>query len=196
MADFGIRQAYNPTEDQRKVIKFVYQDRYEAMKTSKDRQQAEKMWDIAEKSYEMWREAKKKDQWQSNHVVSMTFSVIETALSEIATQDLRPLILPRGKEDEGKAKIMNYIWDYTWEVADGDLNLFNILKDSLVFGTGIGMEYYWEDKRNVNTTTIKDNKEVAGQSETTVYDDCYLEGVKLQDFFSDYTFKFWLRIIL
>jgi hypothetical protein len=186
--NFGIRQAYNPDEEERKKIKFVYSDRYEAMKTSKDRIDAMRMIDKAEKLYEMWREDKKKDQWQSNHTVPMTFSIVETALAEIATQDLRPLILPRGKEDEGKAKVMSYIWDYAWEVSDGDLNFFNILKDSLVNGTAIGQEYYLEDKRNVNTISIgKDNKEIAGQKTTTVYDDCYLEAVKIQDFFVDET---------
>jgi hypothetical protein len=183
---FGIRGSYNPSDEERDTVKFIYADRYEKMKTSKDRLDAVKFWDKAEKQYEMWREDRKG--WQSNHVVPMTFSVIETALAEIAPQNLRPVILPRGKEDEAKATIMKYIWDYCWEVSDGDINFFNILKDALMFGTGIGQEYYWEDKRIVNNTTLdKNNKEIVGQKETTVYDDCYLEAVKLQDFFVDET---------
>jgi hypothetical protein len=46
------------------------------MKTSDDRQKAEKIWDRAEKQYESWREDKGKNKWQSNHVVPITFSVV------------------------------------------------------------------------------------------------------------------------
>ncbi len=184
--DPKIRLEYNPDKKERETIRFIYDDRYKAMKESEDRTKAEKVWDKAEKLWEAYRDDKKKDQWQSNHVTMETFSIVETALSEITKQNMRPIILPRGKEDEAKATIMQYIWDYTWETSNGDLQLYNILKDSLMFGTGIGQEYYWKDRRLVNNTTVgKDKKEEQTESEIFAYDDCYLEVVKLQDFFVD-----------
>lgn len=183
--DKGIRSIYNPSDEEKDKIKFIYDDRYRAMKDSKDRQDLMKKMDKFEKQYEAFREDRRKDKWQSNHVVLTTFAVIETALSEITKQNIRPIILPRGKEDESKAKIMQYVWDYAWECSNGDLAMYNILKDALMFGTGIGQEYYWQDKRKVQTSKVVGKKEEKGEEEMLAYDDCFLEVVKLQDFFVD-----------
>ena len=181
----GIRLIYNPSDSDKDCIRFVY-DRKRQMEDSEDRQKAMKVFDKAEKLYEAWREDRQKGKWQSNHVTMEVFSVIETALSEITKQNLRPIILPRGKEDEGKAKLMGYIWDYAWEVSDGDLAVYNLIKDALMFGTAIGQEYYWQDRRLVQTTEVgKNKKEEKVEHEVYDYDDVYLEVVKLQDFFVD-----------
>lgn len=180
-----IREVYTPSDEEKAKIRKIY-DRYRDMRESDDRTKAEKVWDKAEKDYETWRENKGKDQWQSNHVVPMTFSIVETALSEIVKQNTRPIILPRGKEDVAKAKIMSYIWDYAWEVSDGDMQLYNVVKDALMFGTGIAQEYYWQDKRLITNTSLgKDNKEEKKEHEVYAYDDVYMEVVRLQDFFVD-----------
>ena len=181
-----IRKIYNPDDEEKEVIKFIYDDRYEAMKTSEDRLKADKIWDKAEKQWEALREDKAKDTWQSNHITPETFSVVETAMSEMIKQNIKPIILPRGKEDEARARVMSYIWDYAWEVSDSDTAVYNILKDALMFGTGIGQEYYWKDRRMVGSITVnKDKKEEYKEHETFAYDDVILESVKLQDFFVD-----------
>lgn len=181
-----IRKIYNPDDEEKECIKYVYDDRYEAMKSSEDRVQAEKMWDKAEKQWEAWREVKGKDNWQSNHVTQETFSVVETALSEIVKQNVKPIILPRGKEDEARARVMSYIWDYAWEISDSDTAVYNIVKDALMFGTGIGQEYYLKDRRMVGGISVNDdNKEEYSEHEIFAYDDVILESVKLQDFFVD-----------
>lgn len=180
----AIRNQYDPPENEYEEIRMVYK-RLQTMRESDDRQKAEKIWDKSEKQYENYRSEKVNDQWQSNHVVPMTLAVVETALSEIVDQQIRPIIKPRGPEDVPKAKVMQHVFDYAWEVSDSDLQLVNVLKDTLIFGTGIAQEYYWKDRRIIGDIQIKKGKETSEDREVFDYDDVYMEVVRLQDFYVD-----------
>jgi len=179
-----IRTDYNPSEAERETIKFVYNRKFD-MESSPDRQDAMKDADKWEKQYEgrMGWKAKdsQKEEWQSRHTVPLSLSIVETALSELTEQNMRPLVLPRGTEDEAKARVMQRIFDYSWEVSDSDMLTYEALKDALMFGTAITQEYYLKDMKKITDT--KDGKE----SERTVaeYDDVMGEIVKLQDFYVD-----------
>lgn len=183
-----IRSVYNPTDEVKEKIKYVY-DRKRAMEEAEDRQSAAKNWDTWEIQYESMRKAKRADQWQSNHTVPMTFSVIETALSELSDQQVRPLILPRGAEDEAKARVMQRIFDYAWEISDSDLLSYDAMKDALIFGTAITQEYYWKDMRKISEMSAKRNGKKTdyedNEREVADYDDVAGEIVKLQDFLVD-----------
>lgn len=182
--DKKIRVIYNPTDEAKQTIRMVY-DRKHQMEDSEDRQKAESGWDKWEKQYEAWREKKVPDDWQSNHTVPLTTSVVETALSEMIRQNLRPFVLPRGLEDQDKAKVMQYIWDYAWDVSGGDVFMFNVIKDLLMFGTVIAQEYYRKEERKVGTTTMVKGKEETEYKTITEYDDVCSEVVRLQDFYVD-----------
>lgn len=184
-----IRKSYNPSDEIKEKIRYVY-NRKRNMEEAEDRQNSAKDWDKWEKQFESLREDRKADQWQSNHTVPMTFSVIETALSEITDQQVRPLILPRGAEDEAKARIMQRIFDYTWEVSDSDILLYDAIKDALIYGTAITQEYYWKDMRKISELTAKKSGketkvEEGEEREVADYDDVAGEIVKLQDFYVD-----------
>ena len=182
----AIRAVYNPKGKEADARKWVY-DRFLAMKDSPDRKEAEKNWDRWEKQWEAMRKDKeRRDEWQSNHFVPLTTAIVETALAEIVDQTPQPLILPRSSEDAPRATVMSHIFKYTWDVADGDSELYNVMKDALIFGTGIAQEFYLKDRRLIRNLKIgKDNKEEYVEEETFDFDDCYMEVVKLQDFYVD-----------
>src|SRR4030042_70932 len=180
-----IRSYYKPNDKEKDALKWVYK-RYQDMKDSPDRKEAEKNWDKWEKQWEAHRSIRNAKEWQSNHYVPLTTSIIETALAEIVDQTPQPLILPRGAEDQPKAMVMGHIFKYTWETADGDTELYNVIKDALIFGTGIAQEFYFKDRRFVKNNRLgKGEKEESEETETFDFDDCYLEAVKLQDFYVD-----------
>lgn len=183
----AIRKEYNPDDQEKQDINFVY-TRKRQMEESPDRIQALAKADKGRKAWESWREDKQADQWQSNHKVPMTFSVIETAHSEVIKLMLRPKIGPQGLEDEPRARIMSHMFNYTCNVSDFDVTIADIWQDSLIEGTAIAQEYYWVDKRLVQTVSIgEDKKEKTEEHEVVDYDDCYLESVRLADFFVDET---------
>lgn len=185
----GIRGIYNPTDEQRKTLAYVYSERFIAMRDSKDRQDSEKNWDRWEKQWEGYRVPQREsgqEEWMSNHVVPMTLSIVETALAEMTRQNFRPMVLPWGREDVPKAKVMEHIWDFIWSISGGDLTMYGIIKDLLMYGTAIGQEYYLKDRRMVKESKIDlKGRETTKEKEIFDYDDCMLEQVKLQDFYVD-----------
>jgi hypothetical protein len=180
----GIRAVYLPEGNESKMLQRVY-TRYNSMKDSPDRKVAEKEWTKGRKQWEAMREDRGEDDWQSNHYVPITTSVVESALSEVIDQSPKPLILPRGSEDIPKVTVMSHIYDYTWEVADSDLEFEDIVHDAFTEGTGIGQEYFFSDIRKIKTTK-KEGKNDEWEEENQIdYNDCYLECVKNDDFFVD-----------
>ena len=168
---------YNPEGAQKEARDWVYKRKL-AMEGSQDRQTAVKNAQKWRKQWEMFRKEKGKDDWQSNHVVPLTLATVETVLSEVIDKSPKPLILPRSSEDAPKARIMEHIFNYTWDIADGDIQLYDVLKDAFITGTGIAQEYYWKEPRKVFTS---DDKEEL----ITDFDDVYMECVKLEDFLPD-----------
>ena len=168
---------YTPQGEEKLARDWAYK-RYNQMKDAPERQRMEKKWDKYLAQWESLREEKDRDEWQSNHRVPLTTAIVETVLSEVIDQSPRPIIMPRGTEDAPKARVMSKIFDYTWETGDGDIAVYDILKDAFILGTGIGQEYYWREARKVYNDKGK---------EETVYDfdDVYLEPVRLQDFYVD-----------
>lgn len=180
-----IRDSYQATPEELEVIKHVYDRKYE-MESSPDRQDTMKDLDKWERQYEGrmgWKDRDaKKEEWQSRHTVPLTLSIIETALSEITDQTIRPLILPRGTEDEAKARIMQRIFDYAWEVSDSDMLEYEAIKDALTNGTAITQEYYLKDMKKV---TSQNSKGKETEKDVAEYEDVMGEIVKLQDFYVD-----------
>lgn len=190
---YGIRQIYNPPQAQKDTLKFVYKDRYMAMKQGSDRMEVEKLWDTWEKQAEGWRSERRRtsdgDQWQSNHVSPVTTSVIQTAVSEMVDQDMKPFYVPQGIEKQAKADLMQHVWDFGWDTARSDLMMYDVFIDMLGQGTAITQEYYRQEKRLVRDIVIGKDKTETEEKEREVYDydDVYGEIVRIQDFFIDET---------
>jgi hypothetical protein len=176
-----IRSVYNPQDKELETLQHVY-TRYYQMKDYrqgvKGPMNYDDAWDKWEKQWESYRPPKDEDDWTSNIYVPMTSSIVEAMLAEVIELNLRPFVVERGSEDAPKAHVINAIIDYTWEKAKSDVALFDIIKDAFIFGTGIGQEYYWRQPRTVKDEQGKDQ-------EVLEYDDCYLEPVRLYDFFID-----------
>lgn len=187
-----INKYYKPTEEEQKMREWVYQ-RYEQMKNNPERKAMEKEWEAGEKAWDAYRHERDDDEWQSNYYIPLTTSVVESVLAEFVDQRLRPDILPRGAEDAGKAKVMNHIFEYTWDIADGDMELFHVLKGTLIRGTGIAQEYYLKDRRlvkdiiNLQNNSKKRNRFEFESEEREVFefDGCMMEAVSLWDVFVD-----------
>jgi hypothetical protein len=171
----NIRKLYKPSDAEHDVLQHVYDRKRDMADT---RQPFEAQWDKCAKQWEAYREPKNADDWKSNIYIPMTTSIIEAQLAEIINQDMMPWVVARGAEDEPKAEVMNAILRYTWDVSKSNVALFQIIKDALIYGTGIGMEFFWREPRVIQT---KDGK----GKEVLEFDDCYLQPIKLEDFYAD-----------
>lgn len=190
-----ITKDYQPTDKEQNARKWVYK-RYYQMKDDPERQLMEREWDAGEKAWDALRSPKGDEDWESNYYIPLTTGVVESVLSEFIDQRIRPLILPRSNEDEPKARVMRHIYDFTWDVAGGDLELFDVLKGTLIRGTGIAQEYYLKDRRmvydivGINNLSKKDKKKgetgfATKEREVFEFDGCMMENVSLWDFYID-----------
>ena len=168
---------YNPQGEEKLARDWVYTRKHQ-MEDSQDRQKFLKQAELSLKAWEQIRPARDRDDWQSNHTVPLTLAIVETVLSEVVDQSPRPMILPRGSEDAPKARVMQRTFEYSWDVADGDLELYDVLKDTVILGTAIAQEWYWKEPRKIYNSE--------GKEETMYdFDDPYMESVYYADFFVD-----------
>src|SRR3990167_3868011 len=184
-----IRTVYKPLGKIAEDLKKVYL-RYSYMKAGRqiNGKNLETLWDRWEKQYESWRPPKNADDWQSNIVPPFTTTIVERSLGELIDQTLQPMIVPRGAEDAVRAKVLGYIKDYTWEIGDGDLELYASIKQALILGKTIWHETYWQDKRKVKLLKKFDfekNEEEYIEKEIYDFDDVYGENVDIRNFFID-----------
>ena len=184
-----INTKYNPSQKIQDDREHVYK-RYSYMKAGRtmNGMNIEGLWDKWEKMYESWRPNKAADDWQSNIVPPFTTTIVERSLAEIVDQTIQPMITPRGLEDAVRARVLNHIKDYTWEIGDGDLELYASIKQALILGKTIWHETYWQDKRKVKVLKkfdLKTNKEEYVEKEITDFDDVYGETIDIRNYFQD-----------
>jgi hypothetical protein len=180
-----INQIYKPPDGIQFDRRMVYR-RYAIMRDG--RGSLESDWQKWNKQYEADRPNRTSDDWQSNIIPPFTTTIVERSLAEIVDQTLQPQIVGRGPEDAIRARIMNYIKDYTWEIGDGDLELYASLKQALILGKTIWQEDYWQDKREVKVLkkfNLEKNEEEYVTKEVMDFDDVYGETINLIDFFID-----------
>lgn len=161
--------------------------RFALMKESRAQDGRETKWDNHQKQYEAWRPPKGM-QWQSNIVPPFTTSVVESGLSELIDQTLQPRVQARKRIDVPAATVINFIKDYTWEIGDGDIELYKSIKQALTLGTTFWQDYYWQEKRKVKII-VKYNPETGleeyEEKEIFDFDDCYGESVNIWDLWFD-----------
>jgi len=184
-----IRTEYEPKGKEYDVLKYVYRRYYDIFNDPKRNEIIGNI-DRWRRNWEALRTARDPDDWQANYFIPLTTSVVEQLLAEMIDQNPRPIILPRSRDDKPKSTVMRHIFDYSWEVADSDIELFDIIKDSLIEGTAIGQEYYFRDRRIIKRPARiekkGDKKEVVYEEVDEVdYDDVYLESVRNDDFYVD-----------
>lgn len=186
-----LRTDYKPSKEEEKIIKFVY-ERFYSMRDNPARVEMVKEWDKAEAAWDQAEIASQQfEEWQADYYVPLTTGIIEQILSEMVDQSPRPIILPLSGEDTPKATVMRHTFEYTWNVADGDEELENILKDCLIYGNGFAQEYYWKDRRMIRSLSgMKDGEKGARlpeykEVEIFEYDDCYMESVSPYELYFD-----------
>jgi len=185
-----INKRYKPSDKENDIREWVYK-RKKDMEEAPHRQQAEKKAESGEKAWEAYRQEKNENDWQSDYYIPLTTSVIESTLSEMVEQKIRPMVLPRGVEDAAAARVMNRVFEYSWDCSNGDLMLQDVLRSTLIRGTGFAQEYYLRDKRMVEDIINIEKKGKrkyhykTQKREVYEYDDVMAEEVSFWDMFVD-----------
>ena len=177
---------YTPTKAEQEKIKIVM-ERMEKMK--RKRRDYEKDWNDADKQRLMHRSNRPKDEWRSDLKLPDTFSVIETAKSEMVDQSPGIIYRPRESGDVLKATKLNKIFEYTWEKANGDLELMKFIDDTLVYGIGVGEEYWKHEvvtEKHIDEFDLEKMEPKSWEEkETVTYDDVFFSSIPVWSFYWD-----------
>ena len=180
------KMVYTPSETEKEKINMI-EERLEKMK--RKRQIYESDWNEADKQRQMHRTNRPKDEWRSDLRLPDTFSIIETAKSEMASQSPSIYYRPRESGDTEKAEKFNKIFEYTWEKGNGDLEFLEFIDDSLVYGLAIGEEYWRQDlveQKEIEDFDLEKFEPKKWKSkEKIIFDDVYFESIPIWSFYWD-----------
>jgi hypothetical protein len=84
----------------------------------------------------------------ANVNLPIEFATIENKMADMFSQKPVVQLLPQTKEDTRKVSLLKYIWDYVWNEADTDKELFHVGLASQIFGTG-----WWFEGLEMETYT-------------------------------------------
>ena len=111
--------------------------------------------------------------WQSNIFVPYTQAVVETLMPRVL--DARPDFNVQGRtaEDQAKAEKQQQLGDYIWEISKMDKTIEDLVRSSLIYGTGFLQAYWKKDVRKQKFLKTKDllkKKYEWKEEERTFYD--------------------------
>ena len=110
--------------------------------------------------------------WQSNIFVPYTQAVVETLMPRVL--DARPEFSVQGRtsEDQAKSEKQQQLGDYLWEISRMDSTTEDVVRSSLVYGTGFLQAFWKKDVRKQKFLTTKDitKKPSWKEEERTFYD--------------------------
>jgi hypothetical protein len=96
----------------------------------------EEIWERAYKLYRCYVNRDRRD-WRSKVFMPETFQTIETILPRMVAQLPRFLVNPRGPDDVSSAKVMEQLLEWSTQQSKLHLQLIDVFKDMLMYGTGI-----------------------------------------------------------
>lgn len=118
--------------------------------------------------------------WQANIFVPYIQAVVETLMPRVL--DARPEFTVQGRteDDQVKSEKQQQLGDYLWEISKMDKTTEDVVRSSLIFGTGYLQPYWKKDVRTHQFLTTKDlnsKKYVWKEKEKVFYDAPYAEWV-------------------
>src|SRR5690349_20509555 len=105
--------------------------------------QYKKDWDRWYRLYEGKHWSGSAREWQSQPVINLTFSVIETITSILTDSRPQVQVVPRAPENDRVALVLGHIVEWLWESNDLDIKLPKSVKNSLIFGNAF-LKVTWD----------------------------------------------------
>lgn len=118
--------------------------------------------------------------WQSNVFVPYIHSVVETMMPRVI--DARPefSVKGRSKEDQTKASVLQDLLNYNWEIGETDDTFEELVRSTLIHGTGF-LQTYWrkdeEKKKYLKTQDINSEDYDWEERTETTFDAPYVDWV-------------------
>ena len=192
----------NVLSDEELNLKDFVLRRYSAMRDARVAFETE--WEDNERSFIA--PFRSNDQYSSDINLPVEFSHVQHALSEVMDSPPKMVFSPKNKRGVEKLDIAQSTWDFAWEKADTDRQIFWLYASIFTNGTGVWFEGYSkvirksykkiglnkEDMQRLNFPEefLDDTSYV--EEDVVEYDDIYGEWVPNKEFYIDENAKtFW-----
>jgi len=180
-------RVYRPSKAEKEVVDNVYTRK---LKMESERQSEENRWDDWDYLYVS--AAEDVDDYRATINPPLTFSVIETAKTELINQRVRFQLNAKNLDFEENSQILEDIINkHIWHKADGDLEYMKMIHDTLLYGTAMMKVHYKKEMRTVQDIVDykvgRDGKEEKKYKKRLVidFDDVTFEHINIRDFYVD-----------
>ena len=184
------QSGWAPSESEQTKLSRLYR-RFQQMDDHRNALNVETDWDKWEKQSlpgETERPADLHIEHPSTLKSAITWASIQTIISMSVDQKPAIQLIASSKEDQKKARILQAVFDYTWDKGKGDIELYHLILSATRYGTGIWEEYYRADKRKVRQVKEfnPDTQEITiEEKEITDFNDVYGRSIDIRNFWVD-----------
>lgn len=182
----GHQYTYKPAgKDDRDARKRIW-DRYNAMKDSDQRKEAEKRWDLGDKMYSMWAPERDPDDWKADIILPDAFASVQTHMQETVTLRPRPSLEGVETSDETIEYFCNHIYQFAMDKTDFDIETYKARNISAIRGDAYTLEEYRYEFREVqDPVSVKDGELTYKKRKIFDYDDVYTRSIDNWSAFTD-----------
>jgi hypothetical protein len=128
------------------------------------------------------------EDWMCNNSRPMVWSKIQTALSILVSKNPEVEISGRTEKFNKKSKILEALYNCSWDKGDGKRQLIKFIFNILKYGTGIGREYhrYVEIEKEVVTGYDPQKlRHVTEKRKVAIHDEPYFEVLPIRSVWID-----------
>ncbi len=158
----------------RAVRRKVY-ERYEDMRSYKDRIDAEADWEYGDKQYEMWEEEIDPRDWRAHLNLPDAFAAIQSQSQETVERKSRPKVRRVEDSDKNREELQNALLKHNMDKTGFDYQYYLAKLVASYRGTSHLWEFYRLEKRMVRfpVSVDKDGEIQYKEQEITDWDDTY-----------------------
>lgn len=178
---------YEPSREEQKTIEDVYKRKLTMSEARSDEEDRWDKWDDLYTSY-----TEETEDFRSTINPPITFSVVETALTEMVDQRVRFQLKAQNIDHEPNQEVLEHITQHVWNHSNGDVEYVKWIKEMLIYGTSIAKVFYSRKTREVREITEYDidpktQKEKKQYEDRIIVDedDVKWKHVPLRNFFID-----------
>ena len=178
--------SYKPSNKEEREARRRIWDRYNAMKDSQARKEAERRWDLGDKMYRMWAPDRDPEDWQADIVLPDGFAAVQTHMQETVGLRPRPSLEGVESSDETIEYFVNHVFQFGMDKTDFDIETYKARNCSAIRGDAFTIEEYRLEKRTVkDPMEVKDGEITYKEREIIDYDDVYTRWVDNWSAFMD-----------
>lgn len=132
------------------------------------------------------------EDWMADESIPMIPAKIETALAVLISKNPEVEITADNKKNEANAKVLDKLYQCSWEKGNGRQQLVKFTDDGIRYGFAVGREYHrylTQEREEIIGYDPENLKNETETKEVVVHDEAYFECISIRDCWFDHRAK-------